>query len=217
MLFRSVEDCAEAHGAEWDYKKVGSFGIISCFSFFGNKVLTTGEGGMCITNNKELNDRMRVLRDHGMSRERKYYHEVVGFNYRMTNMQAAIGVAQLEHINEILEWRQSLEERYRSIFSKISQLQMQRNDLRGRKKIAWLVSVLVDSDKRDEVLRKFKQSNVDARPFFIPLSEMDIYKKYAKDCTVSRRISRMGLNLPTTYEIDDEKIECMAQTVGSIL
>ena len=160
---------------------------------------------------------MRVLRDHGMSRERKYYHEVVGFNYRMTNMQAAIGVAQLEHINEILEWRQSLEERYRSIFSKISQLQMQRNDLRGRKKIAWLVSVLVDSDKRDEVLRKFKQSNVDARPFFIPLSEMDIYKKYAKDCTVSRRISRMGLNLPTTYEIDDEKIECMAQTVGSIL
>ncbi|MCX4296481.1 MAG: aminotransferase class I/II-fold pyridoxal phosphate-dependent enzyme [Lachnospiraceae bacterium] len=212
-----VEDCAEAHGAEWDYKKVGSFGIISCFSFFGNKVLTTGEGGMCITNNKELNDRMRVLRDHGMSRERKYYHEVVGFNYRMTNMQAAIGVAQLEHINEILEWRQSLEERYRSIFSKISQLQMQRNDLRGRKKIAWLVSVLVDSDKRDEVLRKFKQSNVDARPFFIPLSEMDIYKKYAKDCTVSRRISRMGLNLPTTYEIDDEKIECMAQTVGSIL
>lgn len=212
-----VEDCAEAHGAEWDYKKVGSFGIISCFSFFGNKVLTTGEGGMCVTNNKELNDRMRVLRDHGMSKERKYYHEVVGFNYRMTNMQAAIGVAQLEHINEILEWRQSLEERYRSIFSKISQLQMQRNDLRGRKKIAWLVSVLVDSDKRDEVLRKFKQSNVDARPFFIPLSEMDIYKKYAKDCTVSRRISRMGLNLPTTYEIDDEKIECMAQTVGSIL
>jgi perosamine synthetase len=212
-----VEDCAEAHGAEWKHKKVGSFGIISCFSFFGNKVITTGEGGMCVTNNRELNDRMLVLRDHGMSRERKYYHEVVGFNYRMTNMQAAIGVAQLENIDEILEWRQSLEEKYRSIFSKILELQMQKNDFKDRKKIAWLVSVLVDPNKRDAVLQNLKENNIDARPFFIPLSEMEIYKKYAQDCTVSRQISRMGLNLPTTCEIDDKKIERMAQVVESIL
>jgi Predicted pyridoxal phosphate-dependent enzyme apparently involved in regulation of cell wall biogenesis len=212
-----VEDCAEAHGAEWDYKKVGSFGIISCFSFFGNKVLTTGEGGMCVTDDRELNERMRILRDHGMSIERKYYHEAVGFNYRMTNMQAAIGVAQLEHIDEILEWRQSLEEKYRSIFSKIQNLQMQRNDLKDRKKIAWLVSALVDGNKRDEVLRKLKENSIDARPFFTPLSEMEIYKTYAGDCAVSRRISRMGFNLPTTYEIDDEKIERIARTVKSVL
>lgn len=160
---------------------------------------------------------MLVLRDHGMSRERKYYHEVVGFNYRMTNMQAAIGVAQLENIDEILEWRQSLEEKYRSIFSKILELQMQKNDFKDRKKIAWLVSVLVDPNKRDAVLQNLKENNIDARPFFIPLSEMEIYKKYAQDCTVSRQISRMGLNLPTTCEIDDKKIERMAQVVESIL
>lgn len=212
-----IEDCAEAHGAEWKNKKVGSFGTISCFSFFGNKVLTTGEGGMCVTNNSNLNDKMRILRDHGMSRERKYYHEVVGFNYRMTNMQAAIGVAQLEQIDEILEWRHALEEKYRSIFSTISELIMQRNDLENRKKIAWLVSVLVDDNKRNIILQKLKESNIDARPFFTPLSEMKLYEKYAENCTVSRRISRMGFNLPTTYEIDDEKIEQMAWIVRSVL
>ena len=92
-----IEDCAEAHGAEWKNGKVGSFGIISCFSFFGNKVITTGEGGMCITDSIELNEKMRILRDHGMSRKKKYYHEVIGFNYRMTNLQAAIGLS-LIHI-----------------------------------------------------------------------------------------------------------------------
>ena len=115
-----VEDCAEAHGAEWDHRKVGSFGVISCFSFFGNKVITTGEGGMCITDRKDLNDKMRMLRDHGMSRERKYYHEVIGFNYRMTNMQAAIGVAQLERIDQILDWRLALEDKYRDLFARVA-------------------------------------------------------------------------------------------------
>lgn len=89
---------------------------------------------MCITNNKELNDKMRMLRDHGMSRERKYYHEVVGYNYRMTNMQAAIGVAQLEHIDEILLWRSELEQKYRKVLAEIPGLQLQKNNLANRKK-----------------------------------------------------------------------------------
>lgn len=212
-----VEDCAEAHGAEWDDKKVGSFGVISCFSFFGNKVITTGEGGMCITNSKELADRMRLLRDHGMSRERKYYHEVVGYNYRMTNMQAAIGVAQMERIDEILEWRCLLEEKYRNIFAGIRDLQMQKNTIKGRKKIAWLVSILVDAGKRDKIIEKLKQSNIDARPFFTPLSEMEIYRKYTGNCVVSKQISKRGLNLPTTDEIDEEKIERMAEIICDCL
>ena len=212
-----VEDCAEAHGAEFDHKKVGSFGIISCFSFFGNKVITTGEGGMCITDNKELNQKMRILRDHGMSEKRKYYHEVVGFNYRITNMQAAIGMAQLEHIEEMLAWRSELEEKYRSNFSRIEGVQMQRVDFFGRKKIAWLVSVLVGENIRDEMLQELKKDNIDARPFFIPLSEMKIYQDYAKDCKNSKRISRKGINLPTTYDIDDEKIEKITSIVAKTL
>ena len=212
-----IEDCAEAHGAEWNKEKVGSFGIISCFSFFGNKVITTGEGGMCITNNKELNDKMRMLRDHGMSRERKYYHEVVGYNYRMTNMQAAIGVAQLEHIDEILLWRSELEQKYRKVLAEIPGLQLQKNNLANRKKIAWLISVLINENKRDMILSNLKENNIDARAFFIPLSEMEIYKEYARDCIRSKKISKMGLNLPTTFEIDDSKIEKIVSIINTVL
>lgn len=212
-----VEDCAEAHGAEWNNKKVGSFGIISCFSFFGNKVVTTGEGGMCVTDSAELNDKMRMLRDHGMSRERKYYHEVIGFNYRMTNLQAAIGLAQTERIDEILEWREKIEEEYWNVFSKIKGISMQKKNLNRRKKIAWLVSALIDSNKRDDVLEELKKNNIDARAFFIPLSDMEIYKKYARDCIISKKISKMGINLPTTYETNQEVIKKILAVICGML
>lgn len=212
-----IEDCAEAHGAEWKNKKVGSFGIISCFSFFGNKVVTTGEGGMCVTNSKELNDKMRILRDHGMSKEKKYYHEVIGFNYRMTNLQAAIGTAQVERIESILEWRQKLENQYRQVLSKIDGVSLQRDDIPDRRKIAWLVSILVDEEKRDKLLTTLKDNDVDVRAFFIPLSEMDIYKKYARDCHISKKISKMGINLPTTYEIREKEITKIASVITSVL
>lgn len=212
-----VEDCAEAHGAEWENRKVGSFGRISCFSFFGNKVITTGEGGMCVTDDEELSEKMRILRDHGMSKERRYYHEVIGFNYRMTNLQAAIGAAQIEHIDEILAWRENLEDSYRATFKNVNGLIMQNNCLSGRKKIAWLVSILVTENKRDSILKNLKENGVDARSFFIPLSEMDIYKKYAKNCERSKKISKMGLNLPTTYEVGKEEIEKIKKLIISEL
>ena len=203
--------------SEFNNKKVGSFGIISCFSFFGNKIITTGEGGMCVTDSEELNEKMRILRDHGMSKERKYYHEVVGYNYRMTNIQAAIGVAQLEHINEILEWRSELEKRYRKILCNIHNVQMQKDDFTDRSKITWLVSILVNEKKRDNILQILKKNNIDARAFFIPLSEMNIYKNYARDCINSKKISGMGLNLPTTSEIDEERITRISQVISYTL
>lgn len=212
-----VEDCAEAHGAEWKGQKVGSFGIISCFSFFGNKVVTTGEGGMCITNSEELNQKMRILRDHGMSKERKYYHEIVGYNYRMTNLQAAIGTAQVERIDEILQWRQNLENQYREAFRSMESVVLQSCNLEHRKKIAWLVSVLVAEDKRDDILEELKKNDIDVRAFFIPLSEMEIYKEYARDCVVSKKISKRGINLPTTYEIDEKDIKRIVEVINSKL
>lgn len=212
-----VEDCAEAHGARWKDQKVGSFGDISCFSFFGNKVITTGEGGMCVTDSRELREKMRVLRDHGMSKERRYYHEVVGFNYRMTNLQAAIGTAQAERIEDILIWRDELETQYRKVFSGIPGVTLQRRDLPDRKKISWLVSVLVSQDKRDQALSALKEQGIDARAFFVPLSEMNIYKSYARPCTVSKKIAGMGVNLPTTYEIKMEEIEKIASVLKQVL
>lgn len=202
-----VEDCAEAHGAEWHGKRVGTFGNISCFSFFGNKVITTGEGGMCITDSEELNDKMRVYRDHGMSKEKKYFHEVIGYNYRMTNLQAAIGTAQVERIGEILEWREKLEEQYIRALKPIKGVTLQKNNLPDRKKITWLVSILVPTSKRDHILARLKENGIDARAFFIPLSEMNIYKQYAKSCINSKCIAAMGLNLPTTIDVDEEVIQ----------
>lgn len=207
-----IEDCAEAHGAMYAGKKVGSFGTIGCFSFFGNKVLTTGEGGMCITNDATLDAKMRVLRDHGMSKEHRYYHDVVGFNYRMTNLQAAIGVAQLEKIENTLKWRGELEEKYREALKNSSKVRFQRNDIINRTKINWLVCVYArDLETREELLRSLADNNIDTRAFFIPLSQMEIYKNYVFSASKSERISQLGFNLPTSDVVTDDDIRMIAK------
>jgi len=196
-----IEDCAEAHGATFNNRKVGSIGDIGCFSFFGNKVITTGEGGMCTTNNPKLDEKIRILRDHGMSKTKRYWHDVVGYNYRMTNIQAAIGLAQLERIDEIHSNRQFYEEIYKRILKNALGIQFQRNNLLSRKKITWLTSILIDDNlNRDQYIQNLKDNGIDARAFFYPLSDMPIYKAYCKSFTkISHEISARGLNLPT-YE-----------------
>lgn len=195
-----VEDCAEAHGASFKDRKVGSFGNIGCFSFYGNKVLTTGEGGMCTTNSKEIIEQIRLLRDHGMSKSKRYFHEVVGYNYRMTNLQAAIGVAQLERAEAIHKNRTSYEYLYRKIMP--SSFEFQKN-INGRNRITWLVSFLVGKNSdynRDQLISIFLEKGIDARPFFYTLSEMNIYSKYAQQDNIhAKGISRSGISLPT-YE-----------------
>jgi len=194
-----IEDCAQAHGAMFKNQKVGSFGDIGCFSFYGNKVITTGEGGMCTTNDPLLNRKMRILRDHGMSREKKYWHDMVGFNYRMTNLQAAIGAAQLERIESIHKNRREYENCYRAALGK-KNFTFQDN-LNNRQRITWLVSFLIDEDtNREEYIDNLKGKGIDARPFFYPLSDMEIYKEYCCGSTpVTKKIASLGLNLPT-YE-----------------
>ncbi len=196
---KMIEDCAEAHGAMYDGKKVGSFGDIGCFSFYGNKVITTGEGGMCVTNSSNLDEKIRILRDHGMSKTKRYWHDVVGYNYRLTNLQAAIGLAQLERIDEIHKNRRKYEELYKQILD--SNKFIFQEDLDSRIRITWLVSVLIDKQiDRNEYINNLKEKGVDARAFFYPLSAMPIYKKYCKTYTqVSHKLSQRGINLPT-YE-----------------
>jgi len=194
-----IEDAAEAHGAEYRGKKVGSFGDISCFSFFANKIITTGEGGMCLTNDDSLNDRMRVLRDHGMNKEKKYWHDEVGYNYRMTNLQAAIGCAQLERIESIINSRNEIEQKYKNTLSSFGLIQWQK-EFENRKKVVWLVSVL--SEKKDSITHVMKENGIDVRPFFYPLSDMPVYQKYVFSCNISKRISIIGMNLPTVENID---------------
>jgi perosamine synthetase len=194
-----IEDCAEAHGAMYGEQKVGSFGDIGCFSFFGNKVITTGEGGMCVTNDLQLDEKMRVLRDHGMSKTKRYWHDVIGYNYRMTNLQAAIGLAQLERIEEIHKNRKMYEESYKDVLDK--NIFTFQKDLKNRTRITWLVSVLLDENiDRETYIKQLKEKGIDGRPFFYPLSDMEIYKPYCKiETPITHKLSKIGLNLPT-YE-----------------
>lgn len=196
---RVVEDCAEAHGAAYGGQKVGSFGDVGCFSFYGNKIITTGEGGMCVTRSVDLRDRMALLKNHGMNPTRKYWHDVVGYNYRMTNLQAAIGLAQLERIDEIICNRKKYEEEYRNVLS--GQGISFQKDLPGRDRVVWLVSVLLERGiDREGYFCALRDKGFDTRPFFYPLSDMEIYQSFCNMPTpVSHKLSEVGLNLPT-YE-----------------
>ena len=198
-----VEDCAEAHGASFKGKKVGSFGDISIFSFFGNKIITTGEGGMCVTNSKKLDDKMRVLRDHGMNKEKRYWHDHIGFNYRMTNLQAAIGCAQLERIEEIIAAHKEIENNYKKQLSSVSGITWQ-TDFKDSRRVVWLVSALIDN--RDSALGQLKKRNIDVRPFFACLSDMPIYNKYLFSNKMAKKLSSEGINLPTVDRIDFERV-----------
>jgi perosamine synthetase len=154
---------------------------------------------MCTTNNADLDDKMRVLRDHGMSKSRRYWHDVVGYNYRMTNLQAAIGLAQLERIDTIHKNRKKYEESYKAL--NINEIAAFQEDIPNHNRITWLVSVLLkDTISREEFIASLKAKGIDVRPFFYPLSDMNIYKEYCQQYTkVTHEISKRGVNLPT-YE-----------------
>jgi perosamine synthetase len=203
-----IEDAAEAHGAMYKGKKVGSFGDVATFSFFGNKIITTGEGGMCVTNSEELDKKMRILRDHGMNPKRKYFHETVGYNYRLTNLQAAIGCAQLERIEQIIEEHKQIENNYLGVLNTAQNFIWQKN-FPNSEKVVWLVSCLI-KEGRDELIKYCGKNNVDVRPFFYPLSTMPIYKVYArKICTNALLISEQGVNLPTVSTVSTEVLDLL--------
>lgn len=206
-----IEDCAEAHGAEYKGKKVGSFGDISCFSFYGNKIITTGEGGMCLTNDEELAERMRIIRDHGMRPEKRYWHEVVGFNYRLTNLQAALGVAQLEKINAFIRRKRKLAETYNSLLKDVKGITLP-PEMSWAKNVYWLYSILIDNNSyginRDKLVSKLAESGIETRCFFYPMHVMPPYKKYATNCRfpVAEKLSSNGINLPSSVNLTEEEI-----------
>ena len=212
-----IEDCAEAHGAKYDGKYVGSFSEISSFSFFANKIITTGEGGMCLTDNPELADKMRVLRDHGMRPERRYWHEQVGYNYRMTNMQASIGLAQLERMDAILEGKKALSAMYREALSGIPGITLPPSMPSRAEPVVWFVCAQVPADKRAALIAAGKDQNIDIRPFFNALSAMPAYKEWAQPVPVSRALSVTGINLPTSHRVDANVVDRVAELCRRVL
>jgi len=149
---------------------------------------------MCLTQSEELYEKMKMFRDHGMSPKKKYWHDVVGFNYRMTNLQASIGVAQLERIDEIIHFRMSIENDYKDELAELNHIKFQGQPMEN-KKVTWLVCATVENGKRDEYLQALKREGIDCRPFFFPLSEMPIYSQYSFSNQISKLISKKGHEL----------------------
>lgn len=208
-----VEDAAEAHGAEYKGKKVGSFGDINCFSFFANKIITTGEGGMCLTDSDELAERMRILRDHGMNPKKKYWHDVVGFNYRMTNMQAALGVAQLEKIEKIIEIKRGNANLYNSLLKDVNGITLPAEEEWARN-VYWMYSVLIGIDyaiSRDNLMKKLEEEGIDSRPFFYPIHIMPPYRNGV--FPIAEALSKKGMSLPSSAKLKREEIEKICQSM----
>jgi len=211
-----IEDAAEAHGAEYKNKKCGSFGDVSCFSFYGNKTITTGEGGMCLTDNDDLYQKILVLRDHGMEKGKKYWHEVVGYNYRLTNLQAALGCAQLEKIEKFIKIKRKNAELYKKFLKDVPWIILP-IEKPNTINTYWMFSVLVKDKSRDLILRKLKDNGVDGRIFFYPACDMPPYKKFKSGgLDVSRKIAYSGLNLPSSTKITAEEIKYICKILISI-
>lgn len=199
-----IEDAAEAHGASIDGVRVGAFGDCGVFSFYGNKIITSGEGGMITTNSLDFYNKARLLRDHAMSKEIRYWHTEVGYNYRMTNMQAALGLAQLEQIDEFIEVREQLLVEYRRLLEPHG---VECNPRVDAEPTNWMVCAVIeelDRERRDLVISHMRGRGVDARPFFFPVSMMPMYTQAHNP--VSYRLSECGINLPTFVGMSHELV-----------
>ena len=209
-----VEDAAEAHGAEYRGRKVGSFGRIGCFSFFGNKVITTGEGGLCVTDDPDLKHCIEQLRDHGMSTTRKYWHDRVGYNYRMTNLQAAVGVAQLERIEWFVERKREIAGLYKSYLADTENLILP-IEKDYAKNIFWMFTICIREAckiSRDELMQLLKSEGVDSRPVFFPLHSMPPYYT-EKAYPISEKISKAGLSLPSSPALTEQNVDRVCRLI----
>ena len=212
-----IEDAAEAHGAEYKQRRVGGIGHCAVFSFFGNKIITTGEGGMLTTNDAKIDRRARLLRSHGMDPVRKYWHLEKGFNYRMTNLQAALGVAQMEQIDRFIERRAELLQWYRQCIPTSDEIRLN-YQANWAKCAHWMICLEVewfDDAKRARFMSALHARGIDSRPYFYPVSAMGLYQ--ADPAPVAARKSAIGINLPTYYELTRDDVERIGKTVGQEL
>lgn len=203
----TVEDAAEAHGAECRGQRVGSFGDLGTFSFYGNKIITTGEGGMVTTNNSELADRVRLLKGQGMATDRRYWFAVVGYNYRMTNLQAAVGLAQLERLDWFVDRRREVAGWYNETLKGMP-VELP-TEAEWAKNVYWLYSICVARDvNRDRVMADLDEEGIETRPFFYPLHQMPPYFDPNGDATfpIATDLAGRGISLPSSASLSSDEV-----------
>lgn len=207
-----IEDCAEGFGSRWKGQHVGTFGDAATFSFFGNKTITTGEGGMVLARDPEVMERCRRLKSQGVSPTREYWHDMLGFNYRMTNIQAAIGLAQLERADGFLASKTKLAETYAERFASLP--------VRSHVPVGevthsyWMCSLLVDDSKiRDDLRAHLSRANIETRPFFAMAHHMP-HCRTDQILPVGEDLSARGINLPSYPCLTSEQIERICESVS---
>jgi perosamine synthetase len=201
-----IEDCAEAIGTMYKNRYVGTFGDISTFSFFGNKTITTGEGGMVVTNDATLNDRSVHFKGQGLAKHRQYWHDVIGYNYRMTNICAAIGLAQLENVDKLIKRKKDIAAIYEKGFEG-SPVQMHLGNC-DVKHSYWMCSILVPQPEQREPLRDLlAKEGIETRPVFYPVHTMPMYSTKFQRHPIAEEIGWKGINLPSYPSLRDEQVE----------
>jgi len=214
-----VEDAAEAHGAEYKGRKAGGIGDIGCFSFYANKIITTGEGGMIVTNDEEIAEKARSLKDLAFSKERRFLHTDLGFNYRMTNIQAAIGLAQFERMDELSERRRRNAHLYNSLLKDIEGIRLP-VEKEWAKNVYWMYSILIEDVfgmSRDELMNKLEKKGIETRTFFIPMHMQPVFQNMGlfngERYPVAEELSRKGMYLPSSSGLKEEEIKYICDAV----
>ena len=215
-----IEDTAEALGSEWKGHRVGTFGDASTFSFFGNKTISTGEGGMILFSDPQVAEKARILRDHGMSKNKRYWHDVVGYNYRLTNIQAAIGVAQMEKFQEIISKKLRIAAFYESSFKDIPGIANLPAIVKETLHSNWLFGVILDENINiEEIISELLSRGIETRPFFHTLNSMPPYMNYRTSISLdnSETISKRGLSLPSSVDLREEELQTISQNLVHII
>ncbi len=217
-----IEDAAEAHGAEYKGKKVGSFGDVACFSFYGNKIISTGEGGMLVTNNSAIAERAALLKDLAHKPGRRFFHEVKGYNFRMTNLQAALGLGALEHVNEYIKKKRFMASTYTELLSTIQHIKTPTENA-DVFSVYWMyaLEILPSSPvTRDECMKLLQEAGVETRTYFLPLHEqpvlLDKYPDMTSEYPVSTELSRTGFYIPSGLALTKKQITFVAATLQKI-
>ena len=219
---RLLEDAAEVHGAEYKGRKCGSLGDAACFSFYANKILTTGEGGMVVTNDETIAERCRSLKNLAFNRERRFLHDAIGFNYRMTNLQAAMGLAQLEKLEEYVALRRQHAASYTKLLQDVEGLRLPVERPWARN-VYWMYGVVVEDDfgcSRDDLASGLAERGVETRTFFIPMHEQPLFQEKglfrSEHYPVASDIARRGLYLPSSTGLREDEIAYVADAVRDV-
>ena len=219
-----IEDCAEAHGVEYKGKKVGSIGDVGAFSFFANKTITCGEGGMVVTNSEKIGQKAKSLKNLSYGKVNKFMHDDIGFNYRLPNISAALGLGQFENIQTVFKEKDRIYKRYRKNLENVKGINIPKVRDWVTKYIMWVFNIYLDKNfpiTRDELTKKLKEKNIDTRDAFVPINQQKIlinkYKLFKEDdCPNANYIMENGLYLPSGNTITNEEIDYVCDEIKKV-